>query len=199
MSTSELVQPILVHNTAYGALEDMLSDSAIASVIASSRDPSFHDWYVDGKGQRKTARRIKTISKFESAINAIGDPIVVNHAVAGPISTYGEFAKPISKAQVSGFKQFDIVRSEEHKAPAFGTVLINDSLQMSPGKLIAQVAHALTIYYAETGFVPTIGDRIDIDFVADYYISRCDFIVVDNGHTEIPPGSVTCGFLPRDI
>lgn len=67
---------------------------------------------------------------------------------------------------------------------------------MSPGKLAAQVSHSLTMYYVRTGKMPIVGDTISLKFVNENEILKCKDVVINAGHTEIPSGSITCGFDP---
>lgn len=190
--TDDLVQAIVVCPREYSSLEDMLSDAAITSILSSHDDPSFKQWYETG--QRKTARRVKTVAKLDK----IGDIYhqKYHHVVAAPLMHYDEFASPVSKAQVSGWKEYDRIYGDDHDVPSFGTFLVNDQLDMSPGKLAAQVSHSLTIYYVRTGELPSIDDTIRLELVSEKEVMQCDDVVVDAGHTEIPSGSVTCGFVP---
>ena len=190
--TRDLVQGIIVCPSAYSSLEDMLSDASIASILSSHDDPSFRQWYKTG--QRKTARRVKTVAKLDK----IGDIYhqKYHHVVTVPLMRYDEFATPVSKAQVSGWKEYERIYGDHHDTPSFGTFLVNDQLAMSPGKLAAQVSHALTIYYVRTGKLPSIDDTIRLELASEKAVLQCDDVVVDAGHTEIPSGSVTCGFVP---
>ena len=190
--TRDLVQGIIVCPSVYSSLEDMLSDAAIASVFGSYNDPQFDKWY--SSGQRKSARRVKTEAKLDKIYDIYHRKYY--GVVAVPLMRYDEFAKPVSKAQVSGWKEFDRTYGDNHDRPSFGTFLVNNKLDMSPGKLVAQVSHALTMYYVRTGKMPIVGDTISLEFVNESTIFKCKDVVVDAGHTEIPSGSVTCGFYP---
>mgnify|MGYP002719781164 FL=1 len=190
--TDDLVQAIVVCPREYLSLEDMLSDAAIASILSSHDDPRFDQWYETG--QRKTARRVKTVAKLDKISDIYHQKH--HHVVAAPLMRYDEFASPVSKAQVSGWKEYDHIYGDDHDAPSFGTFLVNDQLDMSPGKLAAQVSHALTIYYVRTGKLPSIDDTIRFELASEKSVLQCNDVVVDAGHTEIPSGSVTCGFVP---
>lgn len=190
--TDDLVQAIIVRPYAYTSLEYMLSDAAIASIMASHDDPLFEQWYQTG--QRKTARRVKTTAKLDTAEALY--PHRMHHAVAASLMHYEDFPPVLSKAQVSGWKPYEKLYGDNHDTPSFGKFIVNDQLDMSPGKLAAQVSHALTIYYARTGRFPSTDDTIRLELASEKVVLQCDDVVVDAGHTEIPSGSVTCGFLP---
>lgn len=189
--TDDPVQAIIVRPYAYTSLEDMLSDAAVASIMASHDDPLFEQWY--DTGQRKTARRVKTAAKLDAAEALY--PSRMHHVVAASLMRYEEFPPVLAKAQVSGWKPYENLYGDHHDAPSFGTFIVNDQLDMSPGKLAAQVSHSLTIYYARTGKLPSIEDTIRLELASEKVVLQCDDVVVDAGHTEIPSGSVTCGFL----
>lgn len=188
----DLVQAIIVCPREYSSLEDMLSDVAIASIFGSYNDPNFDQWYQSG--QRKTVRRVKTVTKLEN-IYDIYHRMYYNVSVA-PLMHYDQFAKPVVKSQVSGWKEYDQIYGDNHDKPSFGTFLVSNTLNMSPGKLAAQVSHAITMYYVRTGKMPIVGDSISLKFANEKDILKCKDIVIDAGHTEIPSGSVTCGFIP---
>ena len=191
--TNDLVQAIIVLPSAYQSLEDMLSDVAIASIFSSYNDPNFDQWYQSG--QLKTVRRVKTVTKLEN-IYDIYHRMYYNVSVP-PLMRYDQFAKPVLKAQVSGWKEYSQIYGDNHDKPSFGTFLVNNTLDMSPGKIAAQVSHAITMYYVRTGKMPIVGDTISLKLANEKEILKCKDVVVDAGHTEIPSGSITCGFVPK--
>jgi len=120
----------------------------------------------------------------------------MHHAVAASLMRYDEFPPVLAKAQVSGWKPYEYLYGDRHDSPSFGTFIVNDQLDMSPGKLAAQASHSLTIYYVRTGKLPSSEDTIRLELASEKSVLQCDDVVVDEGHTEIPSGSVTCGFMP---
>lgn len=188
MKQDHLVQPIIVHTSAYRDEARMISDAAVASVLSMTgvMEDVQKEWFLTG--QRKSARRVK---KERDLIDAQRDSIGVRvgSAVAGRVLPYRDFTPVLRRAQVSMWTE------PEKSAPAdspFGTVTFNEDVNLTIGKRIVSASHALVLHYLSSGVLPTAGDLLDIR----YGSSPGDgaVTVTDNGVTEVSPGTVTCWF-----
>ena len=72
-------------------------------------------------------------------------------------------------------------------------IIYRRNLKMSPGKLAAQCVHAATLIghtdYSMNVVVLSMSDKKFNETVAN----EGAVVVVDAGHTELEPGTVTCG------
>lgn len=190
--TSDLVQPIVVDNKSFDSLEDMVSRVAVASLLSllDQDDEIIKEWVATG--QRKTVRRVKSSSKLDRA-EKLDYSLRVDGVVAARLQHYDEFDSVLKSAQVSGWGEYENTFAGWHENPTFDTVLVNDSVNMSPGKLATQVAHVLVSQYADTGIVLCRDETVAIEFVPQYQLEQCRWVIRDNGHTEVEPGTVTVG------
>ena len=145
-----------------------------------------------GTGQRKTVRRVKSSSKLDRA-EVLDSSLRVGGVCVSRLQRYNEFDSVLKSAQVSGWDVYENTFAEWHESPTFGTVLVNESVEMSPGKLAAQVAHVLVSQYMDTGIVACRDETVAIEFVPQDQVERCRWVIRDNGHTEVEPGTVTVG------
>ena len=109
------------------------------------------------------------------------------------IQNYNEFDTVLKSAQVSGWNKYENTFAEWHNHPTFGMVLVNESAEMSPGKLAAQAAHVLVAQYVDTGVMLRGDETVAIEFVPQEQVELCRWVIRDNGHTEVVPGTVTVG------
>lgn len=190
--TDDLVQPIVVDNKSFGSLEEMVSRVAVTSLLSllDQDDGVIDEWFVSG--QRKTVRRVKSSSKLDRA-EVLDSSLRVGGVCVACLQWYDGFDSVLKSAQVSGWGEYENTFAEWHANPTFGTVLINESVEMSPGKLAAQVAHVLVSQYMDTGIVACRDETVAIEFVPQDQVKQCRWVIRDNGHTEVEPGTVTVG------
>ncbi len=191
--TQDLVQPILVNNKAFESLEGMVSAVAVTSLLSleNQDDETVKTWF--STGQRKSVRRVKTRAKLDRAgelelSRRYGDVCVAK------IQHYNDFDTVLKSAQVSGWSEYGSMFADWHKNPTFGTALVNESAEMSPGKLAAQVSHVLVSQYMDDGVMLDGDATVAIEFVPQEQVEQCRWVIRDNGHTEVVPGTVTVGF-----
>lgn len=190
--TSDLVQPIVVDNKSFDSLEDMVSRVAVVSLLSLlDQDDEMIDEWVS-TGQRKTVRRVKSSSKLDRA-EELDYSLRVGGVVAAQLQHYDEFDSVLKSAQVSGWDEYENTFAAWHESPTFDTVFVNDSVNMSPGKLATQVAHVLVSQYMDTGIVLCRDETVAIEFVSGEQVEQCRWVIRDNGHTEVEPGTVTVG------
>lgn len=190
--TDDLVQPILVDNKAFDSLEEMVSRVAVTSLLSLlyQDDDVIDGWFASG--QRKTVRRVKSSFKLDRAKN-LDHSLRIGGVCVSYLQRYDEFDPVLKSAQVSGWGGYGNTFAEWHEIPTFGTVLVNESIEMSPGKLAAQVAHVLVSQYIDTGIVACRDETVAIEFVSGEQVEQCQWVIRDNGHTEVEPGTVTAG------
>lgn len=190
--TGSLVQPIVVDNKSFASLEDMVSRVAVTSLlsVADQDKDTVDEWLVSG--QRKTVRRVKSSSKLDRA-EGLDCSLRVDGVCVARLQRYGEFDAVLKSAQVSGWDEYEKTFADWHENPTFGTVLVNNSANMSPGKLAAQVAHVLVLQYLDTGIVACRDETVAIEFAPQEQVEQCRWVIQDNGHTEVTPGTVTVG------
>ena len=190
--TDDLVQPIVVNNKSFASLEELVSCVAVTSLLSliGQEEAVVKEWI--GTGQRKTVRRVKLSSKLDRA-EVLDSSLRVGGVCVARLQRYNEFDSVLKSAQVSGWGEYENTFSEWHENPTFGTVLVNESVEMSPGKLAAQVAHVLVFQYMDTGIVACRDETVAIEFVPQDQVERCRWVIRDNGHTEVDPGTVTAG------
>lgn len=191
--TGDLVQPIVVDNKSFASLEDMVSRVGVVSLLSllGQGDEVIGEW-VDA-GQRKTVRRVKSLTKLDKAEN-LDSSLRVGGVCVACLQRYDEFDSVLKSAQVSGWGEYENTFADWHENPTFGTVLVNESVKMSPGKLAAQVAHVLVSQYMDTGIVACRDETVAIEFVPQDQVEQCRWVIRDNGHTEVEPGTLTVGF-----
>lgn len=190
--TDDLVQPIVVDNRSFGSLEEMVSRVAVTSLLSLlyQEDDVIGEWFASG--QRKTVRRVKSSSKLDR-VGAPEDLLRIGGVCVSRLQRYDEFDSVLKSAQVSGWGGYGNTFAEWHENPTFGTVLVNELIEMSPGKLAAQVAHVLVSQYMDTGIVACRDETVAIEFVPQDQVEQCRWVIRDNGHTEVEPGTVTVG------
>lgn len=190
--SNDLVQPIVVDNKAFDSLEDMVSRVAVTSLLSlADQDNTVVKKWFD-TGQRKTVRRVKSPSKLDRAEN-LDHSLRIGGVCVARLQHYDEFDTALRSAQVSGWDGYEYTFADWHKNPTFDTVLVNESVEMSPGKLAAQVAHALVSQYMDTSIVLCRDETVAIEFVSQDQVEQCRWVIQDNGHTEVDPGTVTVG------
>lgn len=191
--TSDLVQPIVVNNGSFDSLEDMVSRAAVASLlsIVDQDDAVVHKWV--SSGQRKTVRRVKSAAKLDK-VAALDHTLLLDGVCVAVLQRYDEFDAALKSAQVSGWAKYEQTFASWHTSPTFGTVLVNKDVDMSPGKLAAQVAHVLVSQYMDTGVFLLRDETVAIEFAPQDEVEKSRWVIRDNGHTEVAPGSVTVGF-----
>lgn len=190
--TGDLVQPIVVDNKSFASLEDMVSRVAVVSLLSllDQNDETINEWV--STGQRKTVRRVKSSSKLDRA-EKLDYSIRVGGVCVAQLQHYDEFDSVLKSAQVSGWDEYENMFATWHESPTFDTVFVNDSVNMSPGKLATQVAHVLVSQYLDTGIVLCRDETVAIEFVSEEQVEQCRWVIRDNGHTEVEPGTVTVG------
>lgn len=190
--TDDLVQPILVDNKAFDSLEGMVSRVAVTSLLSLlyQDDDVIDEWFASG--QRKTVRCVKSSFKLDRAKN-LDHSLRIGGVCVSYLQRYDEFDPVLRSAQVSGWGGYGNTFAEWHANPTFGTVLVNELIEMSPGKLAAQVAHVLVSQYMDTGIVACRDETVAIEFVPQDQVEQCRWVIRDNGHTEVEPGTVTAG------
>lgn len=209
---SNLVQPIAVskdtdHYTALAVV-------AVASVLARLDDPANPTWATwDANSHTKTVRRTPNpaalADKLTDQVTAVASHSGAFACALAP-QPADDLPRPVARLQVSGL---DLPRTPDafrtHSAPLF-TVTVNDDMAMTTGKAAAQVAHvvhehlihrctaqqreawvadpfAFEIVSAPQTDVATIAERPQAVFV------------IDNGHTEVAPGSLTAVLEPARL
>lgn len=190
--TGSLVQPIVVDNKSFASLEDMVSRVAVTSLLGllNQDNEAINEWF--SAGQRKTVRRVKSPSKLDRAEN-LDHSLRIGGVCVARLQRYTEFDSVLKSAQVSGWDDYENTFADWHKNPTFDTVLVNESVEISPGKLAAQVAHVLVSQYMDTGIVACRDETVAIEFVPQEQVEQCRWVIQDNGHTEVAPGTVTVG------
>lgn len=190
--TGDLVQPIVVDNKSFASLEDMVSRVGVVSLLSllDQGDEVIDEWV--STGQRKTVRRVKSSSKLDRA-EKLDYSLRVGGVCVARLQHYDEFDSVLKSAQVSGWDEYENTFAAWHESPTFGTVFVNDSVNMSPGKLATQVAHVLVSQYLDTGIVLCRDETVAIEFVSEEQVEQCRWLIRDNGHTEVEPGTVTVG------
>lgn len=191
--TQDLVQPILVNNKAFESLEGMVSAVAVTSLLSleNQDDETVKTWF--STGQRKSVRRVKTRAKLDRA-EELELSLRYGDVCVAKIQHYNDFDTVLKSAQVSGWSEYDSTFDEWHNHPTFGTVLVNETVEMSPGKLAAQVSHVLVSQYMDDGVMLDGDATVAIEFVPQEQVEQCRWVIRDNGHTEVVPGTVTVGF-----
>lgn len=208
---------------------EVLANVAKASVAAFHEHYDagrWNEWLADAT--TKSVRRAKA-KEFAKILELDLEHVVINdHAVAFVPVSYEELPRELMKTQVSGMNTFDddgdfydIVRTPKHRAEVIDSIstmddlllnhepvhavsiIVNDNLEMTTGKMAAQVAHALfaaframplayRIEFAHRGYpVHLIHDNGSTPMLMDLSAPRVRHVVRDNGVTEIPAGSVT--------
>ncbi|HEX9089642.1 MAG TPA: peptidyl-tRNA hydrolase [Arthrobacter sp.] len=210
------VQPImlLVDKTSPAAHIDAVHAAALASVLAfageslscENPDPSWEAW-LSGPFTKSVRRAdAKTFEKL--ALKFAGEEHADIHigkarAIAFRPTTYGSMSRHLSKLQVSGTDLPERATDHRVSAPEGSPVLvINESLKMSSGKAGAQAGHALFAWYLslETParrawyndgcqFRVIFAEQEAFESFAEAVPERLQ--IVDNGLTEIAPGTAT--------
>lgn len=190
--TDDLVQPIVVDNKSFDSLEEMVSRVAVTSLLSllDQDDEVVDEWFVSG--QRKTVRRVKSSSKLDRT-ESLAYSLRIGGVCVARLQRYDEFDSVLKSAQVSGWGEYRETFAKWHDSPTFGTVFVNEALEMSPGKLAAQVAHVLVSQYMDTGVVACRDETVALEFVPQDQVDQCRWVIRDNGHTEVEPGAVTVG------
>lgn len=172
----------------------VIHDAALASMQALTvPSENWDEWLATD--YRKSVRALKRSQ------DADADPIVsiVCHSgtlsAAATLPTRKEALTPaLKRTQVTGWDhKVDHLTSESPLSAVSGasTLLINDSLGMSTGKMAAQAAHAVMLFFIAERVVPTFS----IILTSEEILKEADgYTVTDNGLTEIPAGSLTAVF-----
>lgn len=216
MNEETYVQPImlLVEKTDPASHIDAVHAAALASVLAYAEetisngepDPAWQawlDWSFTKSVRRADAKTFEKLAlKFageEHADVTIGKA----RAIAFRPTTYGSMSRHLSKLQVAGTDLPE--RATDHRTGADDTtpvLVINQSLSMSSGKAGAQGGHALFAWYLsldaaarKAWYEPGCKFRI-IFAEQDAFDSFAETVpldlrIVDNGLTEIAPGTAT--------
>ena len=107
-----------------------------------------------------------------------------------------EQPKELKKLQVTGLNSSD-ASSKEYANAAHLLVEVNDSLNMSTGKVVAQVGHAVQLFLtfgvrSEVQDWKDTGSKLKVVRVENLTESTATGIIVhDAGFTEVPSGSLT--------
>jgi peptidyl-tRNA hydrolase len=216
MTEETFVQPImlLVDKAAPAAHIDAVHAAALASVLAYAEETVSHeepdpawqtwlDWSFTKTVRRADAKTFEKLAlKFadeEHADVTVGKA----RAIAFRPTTYGSMSRHLSKLQVAGTDLPE--RATDHHAAAdenSPVLVINQSLGMSSGKAGAQGAHALFAWYLsldtaarKAWYEPGCKFRVIFAeqeaFEAFAETVPMDLRIVDNGLTEISPGTAT--------
>ena len=190
--TDDLVQPIIVCPTTFNSLEAMITAVAYASLCSTMAQDAatVNTWYHTG--QRKTIRRVKSTTKLDT-IAIPPDIVYTHHVCVAPLQRYSEFPRAIRRAQVSGWKPYEHTYAPSHDETNTVHVYVNADVQLSPGKLAAQVAHVITKRYIESNITLALDARITLHFVPSHIVDTCTWTIYDNGHTEVAPHTLTVG------
>jgi hypothetical protein len=199
-----LVQTIIVKPSTHF---DTIAAAALASGLAMVHaDLSSDPWSAWLSGSfTKSVRRVKRPIELERirALGLTSTEIAVGDAVAlSFVPAHHEHSPPaISRLQVSGL---DLAReSDRFQRPGAVTphIEINADVSMSTGKTAAQVAHALGAWLlaqplsTRWAWAGAPGLNIGEVGFADYAAQGPDdasiITIVDNGLTEIAPGTAT--------
>lgn len=215
MNTDSLVQPIvlLVDKTSPASNLDGIRAAAVASVIRfathTSPDEAWDEW-LDGPFTKSVRRAdAKTFHKLAAAhtsplgghpTNAVS--FGTAQALAFAPSTYADMPKALTRLQVSGTTLPDTEPVDGTAASGAPEIVLNAGLAMSTGKAAAQAAHALFAWFLDqadngrdtwllNGCPLTVGFEETDPFIARAATAVQASLIVDNGLTEIDPGSPT--------
>lgn len=187
----------------YPAERDIFQASATALtqllLVDDEETQQFLEQWMNGR-IRKLMKRVKP-SQWDAVLNSeiyhtVGTSGAAEVAVFRPVRL-SEQPDVLRKAQMSGLEVKDVSPSKfEDEAPVL-TVYADENLQMSTGKLAAQVGHAVQLFlmygneykiepWLESGASLSV-ERTDTLPLLD----TVDIIVRDAGFTEVPSGSVT--------
>lgn len=180
------VQPIFV--VPDHPQDRVICAAAKASVLALAEIPSpFWALWLQGPFT-KTVRRIKSQERLETLKEQYSDSTYLEDiALASVPMPYAEFPKPFQRAQVTGWDNQVLPPSTAQSGQA--TIYLNETLEMTTGKMAAQAAHALMKLYLAEKCVPSV----KICMVPQERLESMDtrYAIKDNGLTEIAPGSLT--------
>jgi peptidyl-tRNA hydrolase len=213
---SDLVQAIAVHKDPEATHEDVVMACALAATKAllGFRDDPIWDEWLAGRFT-KTVRR-GTKAQLVAVIPESAGVAVCNgvQAFAFYPMTYEDFPKPLAKMQVQGLDQpragvWTVKATLRHDDPM---VVINPAVEMTTGKMAAQVAHGLMAAVLRRDD-RTLGEWLRRGmpwgcFTADpgvpgqefngapasewlTYVDRCPIHIEDAGFTEVEPGTLT--------
>lgn len=201
-STAPLAMQIVVHSEPERTVEELAQ--AVASSVANFLHAPPEGTVADvlavwgAMGARKIVRHARG-AKWERAHEESDLPcrqvtvagIRVKVFQPGPVD---EVPGRVRRTQVSGHRVVEAVSASARRPEAL-PITLNEALEMSPGKAAAAAGHAAqrflesqsaqtTAAWAATGYLSHV--------VLGPTRSRSPLVqIVDQGHTEVAPGSVT--------
>ena len=200
---SALVQAILVPKGDHPH-EDVVMACATASVKAllfTRENPAWDEWL---SGPFTKSVRRATITQFDDALEWVAAAAQVGdvQTVALPPMAYDDFPKCVAKTQVQGTDyprrgSWDPHPDLLHHDPM---VVINPNVEMTTGKMAAQVAHGLMASVLRYGKMDLSkwmerglpwGCFVCTEQEWDVYVKRCPIHIEDAGFTEVEPGTLT--------
>lgn len=204
-----LVQPIVVKPAGH---EETVLAAAIASAVMLSRASLSlpkNPWGLWLENNfTKSVRRTKTDSKFSAAmkLDARYEYQLVGEARALAFEPTEQFDPVIAKLQVTGLECPRAMAPGEKfikKGAYVPRIIVTDAMHMSTGKMAAQAAHGLGLWamFEDRDIVDEWrrwpGASLEVGPLPE--TEEDDFVVVDSGLTEIPPGTPTVVVTHREI
>lgn len=206
-----LVQPIVVKpSTHFETIAAVALASGLALAQADTGAEPWASWL--GASFTKSVRRTKRDAELAKArlLGIAQAEITIGGATAiafAPMDADG-FPPPIKRLQVTGLDlqgqgEVPAATSFSHPTPVVPSIELNADVAMSSGKAAAQAAHALGAWLlaqpasvreawaAEPGL-----HLATTSFAADAGEPSC-LVIVDNGLTEIAPGTPTARLNTR--
>lgn len=188
LTMTQLVQPILV--LVNQPRNHIIRDVALASVKALIEiyTPNWESWLMNSF--TKTVRKAKNQHVLDRLCGEYGF-VQINSAAAGIPEPYADYPNLVSKARVSGWEEKPLPSTLETRV-ATHTLYLNSSLNMTTGKSAAQAAHSLMLYSLMTSLESVDSLVLEIQEIPEQdFDMNNQFLIVDNGLTEIPAKSVT--------
>lgn len=194
-SLMNLVQPILVVPS--NPKNYVIRDVALASVC-SMQKLSHENWDLWlTTAFTKSVRKVKNIEMLQKMCEE-ENFVQMGCAAARYPDSYENYSKKLSKTRVSGWDTEVLPETTEDTVYTH-VIYLNASLEMSTGKSAAQAAHALMKYCLENPQVDVSAISLGIRSIPQEEMQMDSaYLIVDNGLTEIPQGSVTA-FLSENM
>lgn len=190
---SKLIQPIVVVTSTHFETISAAAHAA-AHMIRKQviTDPeALAGWLASGHAKviRKTSSS-KSIRRVTRLAEATGATVIRRggaQAFAFPLVTREDMHPHLAKLQVSG------IQAPTETTPVTGQIILDASASMSTGKAAAQAAHVAVAWALAHPHAPvpefSIAEHSHDEFMACF--PTAEFKVIDNGLTEIKPGTPT--------